>query len=105
MSSDRHEPLFDIHPVTGASIEIFFADRTLESFGRAGAGWHWWVRRRGFAPNGPAHGPFPSPYSAYLNAWHSAQGSGEQIFFGVGLQSGCNDESSENDRTRMGDFC
>ena len=27
MSSNRHEPLFDIHPMTGASIEVFSADR------------------------------------------------------------------------------
>jgi hypothetical protein len=33
VSSNRHEPIFDIHPVTGSSIEIFFADRTLASFG------------------------------------------------------------------------
>ena len=34
-------PLFDVHPVTGDSIEVFYADRTLESFGRCGAGWFW----------------------------------------------------------------
>jgi hypothetical protein len=37
----RHEPLFDTHPVTGASIEVFYADRALETFGRCGAGWFW----------------------------------------------------------------
>ena len=71
MSEDRrhqHASMFDIHPVTGASIEIFFADRTLESFGRNGAGWFWWQRQRGFAPDGPAVGPFPTSYSAYRNA-------------------------------------
>ena len=68
MSSPRHEPLFDVHPVTGATIEIFFADRTLESFGRNGAGWFWWQRQRGFAPDGPAIGPFPTSYSAYQHA-------------------------------------
>ena len=45
MSSNRHEPLFDIHPMTGASIEVFFADG-LATFGRGGAGWFWWSRRR-----------------------------------------------------------
>jgi hypothetical protein len=30
----RHEPLYDVHPRTGASIEVFYADRTLETFGR-----------------------------------------------------------------------
>jgi hypothetical protein len=26
-----HEAFFDIHPLTGASTEVFFADRSLES--------------------------------------------------------------------------
>lgn len=47
MSGNRYEPLFDVHPVTGASIEVFFADRRLATFGRGGAGWFWWLRRRG----------------------------------------------------------
>jgi len=34
----RYEPLFDIHPLTGASIEVFYADRAVETFGRVGAG-------------------------------------------------------------------
>jgi hypothetical protein len=71
MSEDRrhqHAPMFAIHSVTGASIEIFFADRTLESFGRIGVGWFWWPRQRGFAPDGAAVGPFPTSYSAYRNA-------------------------------------
>ena len=33
----RCAPLFDIHPRTGTSIEVFFADRALETFGRCGA--------------------------------------------------------------------
>jgi hypothetical protein len=68
MASERCEPLFDIHPMTGASIEVFYADRTLESFGRLGAGWFWWPRRRGFAPQGPVVGPFPTTFSAYRDA-------------------------------------
>ena len=70
MSGNRrkHEPLFDIHPVTGASVEVFYADRTLETFGRGGVGWFWWPRRRGFAPDDRATGPFPTSYSAYRNA-------------------------------------
>jgi hypothetical protein len=62
------EPLFDVHPVTGSSFEIFFADLTLESFGRCGAGWFWHSRWRGFAAEGPARGPFPTSYSAYRDA-------------------------------------
>ena len=64
----KHAPFFDVDPVTGASIEVFYADRTLETFGRSGAGWFWWPRQRGFAPNKLAHGPFPTRYSAYRDA-------------------------------------
>ena len=39
MQSAAHEPLYDIDPRTGSSIEVFFADRTMETFGRCGAGW------------------------------------------------------------------
>ena len=66
--SARVEPLFDIHPQTGTSIEVFYADRTLETFGRCGAGWFWWPRRRGCSPDGPATGPFATSYSAYRHA-------------------------------------
>ena len=34
-----HDPLYDIDPQTGATIEVFYADRELETFGRCGAGW------------------------------------------------------------------
>jgi hypothetical protein len=34
----QRAPLYDIHP-TGISIEVFWADRTLETFGRGGGGW------------------------------------------------------------------
>ena len=71
MSCNRHAPIFDIHPVTGASIEIFYADRTLESFGKGGAGWFCHLRQRGFAPDDAAHGPFPTSYSAYRAALNS----------------------------------
>jgi hypothetical protein len=64
----NHDPLFDAHPVTDESIEIFYADRTLETFGRIGAGWFWWPRRRGFSPDGSATGPFATSYAAYRHA-------------------------------------
>jgi len=64
----RHEPLFDVHPRTGVSIEVFYTDRTLETFGRHGAGWFWWPRRCGFSPNGHATGPFATSYAAYRHA-------------------------------------
>lgn len=34
----RREPLFDVHPQTGAVFEVFYSDRTLETFGKCGAG-------------------------------------------------------------------
>src|SRR6202035_623671 len=68
----RREPLFDVHPRTGATIEVFYADRTLETFGRGGAGWFWWARRRGSAPEGPARGPFATSYAAFRGAFLGA---------------------------------
>jgi hypothetical protein len=67
-SPGQRESLFDVHPRTGISFEVFYSDRTLETFGRCGAGWFWWSRRRGFSPNGPATGPFPTSYAAYRHA-------------------------------------
>jgi hypothetical protein len=55
-------------PVTGAIIEVFYADRELETFGRCGAGWFRWPRRRGCSPDGPATGPFATSYGAYRHA-------------------------------------
>jgi hypothetical protein len=66
-----HEAFFDIHPVTGASIEVFYADRSLETFGRCGSGWFWWARQRGYPPSGPAAGPFPTSYAAYRRAMNT----------------------------------
>jgi hypothetical protein len=70
MFSDRRhqEPLFDIHPTTGGTFEVFYATRLPGSFGRGGGGWFWWPRRRGFAPEGPATGPFATSYAAYRSA-------------------------------------
>jgi hypothetical protein len=64
----RREPIYDINPLTGISIEVFYADRTLETFGWGKAGWFWWSRRRGFSPDGPATGPFATRYAAYRHA-------------------------------------
>jgi hypothetical protein len=69
----RHQdPLFVVHPATGAVIEIFWTDATLATFGRVGTGWFWHFRLRGFAPDGTAHGPFPSRYAAFRDALISA---------------------------------
>ncbi len=79
MVAGIREPLFDVHPQTGAAIEVFYADRTLETFGRCGAGWFWWVRQRGCSPAGPATGPFATSYSAYRHALGADLGA-EGIF-------------------------
>jgi hypothetical protein len=64
----QHEPIYDTVPGTGLSIEVFYSDRTLETFGRGGAGWFWWSRRRGSSPEGSATGPFATSYAAYRHA-------------------------------------
>jgi hypothetical protein len=66
------EPLYDVDLQTGVSIEVFYADRALETFGRGGAGWFWWSRRRGLSPDGPATGPFATSYAAYRHAVNAA---------------------------------
>jgi hypothetical protein len=55
-------------PRTGATIEVFYADRTLETFGSRGAGWFWWSRRRGCSPDGSPSGPFATSCAAYRHA-------------------------------------
>ncbi len=52
-SNPRHEPLYDVDPRKGARIEVSYADRALETFGRGGAAWFWCFRRRGYAPDSP----------------------------------------------------
>jgi hypothetical protein len=71
MTSLQHafrEPIHDVHPLTGVNIEVFYADRGLETFGEGLPGWFWWPRRRGFSPDGPAIGPFATSYAAYRHA-------------------------------------
>src|SRR5450756_1267608 len=59
------EPLYDIDPQTGASIEVFYADPALaNSFGR-GTGWFWWTCQRGFLPDRPPTGPFATSYAQW----------------------------------------
>ena len=62
------EPLYDIDPQTGDTVEIFYADGALaKSFGTR-PGWHWWSCRRGSPPDGAVTGPFPTSYRAYRAA-------------------------------------
>lgn len=64
-----YEPLYDIDPQTGATIEVFYADRVLAaSFGARGAGWFRWTFQRGCLPDGPPSGPYTTSYRAYRDA-------------------------------------
>jgi hypothetical protein len=68
-----YEPLYDIDPQTGASIEVFYADQVLAvSFGTHGAGWFWWSCQPGCLPDGTPIGPFATNYGAYRDALVSA---------------------------------
>ena len=59
------EPIYDVDPRTGASVEVFFADHWLaKSFGTR-AGWFWWTCQCGCLPEGPPTGPFATSYAAY----------------------------------------
>jgi hypothetical protein len=64
----KHRPLFDVHPITGATILVFYGDDVSARLGTRRAGWFWWSRRRGFSLASPAVGPFPTRYSAYRSA-------------------------------------
>src|SRR5882757_7273103 len=83
----RREPLFDVHPRTGASIEVFYADRALETFGRAGAGWFSWSRRRGCSPDGSPSGPFATSYAAYRHALGTDLGTKRNILLDTAVKS------------------
>ncbi len=83
----RYEPLYDVHPRTGSSIEVFYADRTLETFGKGGAGWFWWSRRRGFSPNGAPTGPFATRYAAYRHALGTNLGAKGNILLDTAVKS------------------
>ena len=83
----RREPLYDIDPRTGASIEVFYADRALETFGRCGAGWFWWSRRRGCSPDGSPTGPFATSYAAYRHALGTDLGTKRNILLDTAVKS------------------
>jgi hypothetical protein len=61
------EPLYDIDPQTGASVEIFYADRALATSFGARAGWFWWTCQPSFLPGELPIGPFATSYAAYRN--------------------------------------
>ena len=64
----KYEPLYDLDPQTGASIEVFFADRVLAEFFGTRGGWFWWSCQPGCLPDGPPIGPFATSYRAYRDA-------------------------------------
>jgi hypothetical protein len=81
----KFEPLFDVHPVTGVSIEVFYAGSPPRCFGRGSAGWHWHFRQRGYAANGPAVGPFSSAYLAFRHALISVGSTQQATQLPLGL--------------------
>jgi hypothetical protein len=84
----EHQPLYDINPTTGVCIEVFYSDRTLETFGRGGAGWFWWPRVRGCSPEGQATGPFATSYSAYRHALGTSLGTKVDTLSNFKVKSG-----------------
>ena len=60
------EPLYDIDPHTGGTIEIFYADWIVT--GMRGAGWFHWTCKPGLVPHWPPSGPFATAYRAYCDA-------------------------------------
>jgi hypothetical protein len=66
----KYEPLYDIDPCTGATIEVFYADRV--HTGLKGTGWFYWSCKRGEVPAWPPVGPFTTSYRAFKDATRSA---------------------------------
>lgn len=63
------EPLYDVHPVTGRTVEVFFMNNDVAaSFGLRTTGWAWWSCAQGQMPDHLPHGPFATSYSAYRDA-------------------------------------
>ena len=60
-----YEPLYVIDPRTGASIEVFYADRVLAKSFSTRPGWFWWACRPGCLPDGLPTGAFATSYLAY----------------------------------------
>jgi hypothetical protein len=60
-----YEPLYEIDPRTGASIEIFYADQVLAASFGARPGWFWWTCHQHCLPDDLPKGPFATSYMAY----------------------------------------
>jgi hypothetical protein len=63
-----YEPLYDLDPLTGASIEVFYADRVLANSFETREGWFWWSCQPGCLPGGLPTGPFATSYLAFKSA-------------------------------------
>lgn len=64
-----YEPLYDIDPETGGTVQVFYVGRRLaELSGMRGAGWFWTLGRPGLLRGGAPMGPFTSGYAAYRDA-------------------------------------
>jgi hypothetical protein len=83
----RREPLYDVNPLTGVGFEVFYSDRTLETFGRGGAGWFWRSRERCHPPAGPATGPFATSYAAYRHALGTDLGAKRKTLLDTAVKS------------------
>jgi len=81
-----YEPIYDMDPRTGASVEVFYVDHVLaHSFGARGPGWFWWTSQRSCLPECMATGPFANSYLAYRDfagrgAWRRKFQSGGHKF-------------------------
>ena len=63
------EPMYDVDPVSGATIEVFYADQaSAPCFGVSSAGWLWWSHGHGCLSDAAAAGPFATKYAAYRDA-------------------------------------
>ena len=75
------EPLYDIDPRTGTSIQVFYADRVLaQSFGTSGPGWFWWTCRPECLPDVLTVGPFANSYLAYAAARRDSASNASDCF-------------------------
>jgi len=61
----KYEPLYDVDPSSGATVEVFYADRMFDGMR---AGWYWWSCKSGSVPKWPPKGAFRTSYSAYRDA-------------------------------------
>jgi hypothetical protein len=66
MHGAGNEPLYEVDPITGVTVDVFYATATLASSFSACPGWYWRTWRGGSFPDTPV-GPFSTQYAAYRN--------------------------------------